>query len=190
MNSGGEGEGGGVRFGGKEGSATGKKLDRVSRGHRLPYDECTMTDTCCTTCRDMLGIVREHGIAVCPTRQSLWCSQCSCYGHLADTCDVARHVWRPATLEELIPADVRERWGIRTRTPIIYERTLSLEDAEREIAESNTLEIRYREGKQDNRIREVMRGLKIPTVHKMDGNILKLRTWAISQGKKVRLVQE
>jgi len=67
---------------------------------------------------------------------------------------------------------------------------LTLEDAEREIADLNTIEVRYREGKQDNKIREVMRALKIPTVHKMEGNIQKLRAHAVSLGKKVRLVQE
>lgn len=141
----------------------------------------------------MLGLARKHEGA-CPVRASLWCSQCSCYGHGPSECDEAKHVWRPRTLEELIPADVRERWDIDTETPIIWHaptcRPLTVEDAEREIADTNTIEIRFREGKQDNRIREMMRQLKIPTVHKMDGNILKLRTWAVAHGKKVRLVQE
>jgi len=35
-----------------------------------------------------------------------------------------------------------------------------------------------------------MRSLKIDTVHKMDGNLKKLREWAVQNGKKVRLVQE
>ena len=103
-------------------------------------------------------------------------------------------MWRPRYLEDLIPTDVRERWDIDTTTPIIWHaptcRPLTIEDAEREIAETNTIEIKYREGKQDNRIREVMRHLKIPTVHKMEGNIQKLRGWAVTNGKKVRLVQE
>lgn len=136
----------------------------------------------------MLGLTRTHGEGVaCPVRGSLWCSQCSCYGHLPAACAKATHVWRPATLEELIPADVRERWALTTTTPILYStKSQSLEDAEREIADSNTIEVVFR----DNRIREVMKALKIPTVHKMDGNIQKLRTWAVSNGKKVRLVQE
>lgn len=145
--------------------------------------------TCCTTCKSMLGLVRTHE-GDCPVRASLWCSQCSCYGHRPAECDEAKHIWRPRTLEELIPADVRERWDIDTTTPIVWTGPVSIDDAEREIAETNTIEVRYKEGKQDNRIREVMRTLKIPTVHKMDGNIQKLRAWAVSHGKKVRLVQE
>jgi ribosomal protein L7/L12 len=96
---------------------------------------------------------------------------------------------RPRTLEELIPSDVRERWDIDTATQIVWLKA-GLGDAEREIAENNTIEVRYREGKMDSKIREIMKANRILTVHKMDGNIQKLRSWAVSQGKKIRLVQE
>ena len=141
----------------------------------------------CSTCKSLLGLTRNHDI--CPVRASLWCSQCGCYGHRPSDCDAVTHVERPRTLEELIPADVRERWDIDTATQIVWLKP-SLADCEREIADTNTIEIRYREGKQDSRIREVMRGLKVPTVHKMEGNLQKLRAWAVQNGKKVRLVQE
>jgi hypothetical protein len=84
---------------------------------------------------------------------------------------------------------VRLRWGITTSTPIIWTKP-TLEIQEREVAETNTIEVRYREGRQDSKIREVMRSYKIPTVHKMEGNIQLLRNWAVANGKKVRLVQE
>jgi hypothetical protein len=99
-------------------------------------------------------------------------------------------VWRPHTLEELIPTDVRQRWGITTETPIIWTTPVTLKDAEREIADLNTIEVRYREGKRDSRIREVMRMLKISTVHAMDGNMQKLSSWATANGKKVCYIQE
>jgi len=125
-------------------------------------------------------------------RASLWCTRCWCKGHEATACDESSvpMVEPPKYVEELIPSDVRERWGITLRTPYIPEVPLSMEAKEQMISDNNTILIRYREGKQDSRIREVMRSLKIPTVHKMDGNITKLRVWAISQGKKVRLEQE
>jgi hypothetical protein len=89
----------------------------------------------------------------------------------------------------MIPSDVRERYGITTHTP--YPWTIpSLEECEREISDTNTIHIRYREGRQDNKIREVMRSMKIPTVHKMDGNLLKLRQEAVKMGKKICLSQE
>jgi hypothetical protein len=136
-----------------------------------------------------MGLTRTHDESGCPVRASFWCSQCGCYGHRPSECDEVTHVTRPKTLEELIPADVRERWEITTETPIVWSWP-TLEDAEREIADINTIEVRYRDGKMDSKIREVMRTHKISTVHKMDGNIQKLRTWAVSQGKKVRLIQE
>jgi hypothetical protein len=145
--------------------------------------------TTCTTCKTYMGIHRNHEDGVCPVKASFWCSQCGCYGHRPSDCDEASHVWRPRTLEELIPSDVRERWDIDTQTPIVWVKP-SLVDAEREIADINTIEIRYREGKLDNKIREMMRSYHVPTVHKMEGNLQKLRSWAVSQGKKVRLVQE
>ncbi len=99
-------------------------------------------------------------------------------------------MWRPRTLEELIPTDVRQRWGITTETPIVWSTPVTLKDAEREIADLNTIEVRFREGKRDSRIREVMRSLKIPTVHAMDGNMQKLSSWATANGKKVCYIQE
>jgi hypothetical protein len=146
--------------------------------------------TTCVTCKTTLGLTRVHGgDSACPVRASFWCSQCGCYGHRPAECDNVTHVTRPRTLEDLIPSDLRERWAITTDTPIVWNWP-SLEEAEKEIAESNTITIVYREGKMDSKIRETMRHYKIPTVHKMDGNIQKLRTWAVSQGKKIRLLQE
>ena len=100
------------------------------------------------------------------------------------------HIWRPATLEELIPIDVRERWGITTKTLIQWPSDTQPSVIDREISDKNAIEIRYTEGKQDARVREVMRSLKIPTVHKMEGNIQRLRDWALRQGKIVRLLPE
>jgi len=113
---------------------------------------------------------------------------------VAEDCDEVSHVERPRTLEELIPADLRARWCIVTSTPIVYEtpvsRPLTLEDKEREIADGNTIEVRFCSGMQDKRIREIMRANKLDTVHKMDANLIVLRRWAVAQGKKIRLVQE
>lgn len=145
--------------------------------------------TNCDVCWQKMGLQREHAVGACPVIASLWCSQCGCKGHTSAACDDVVHVARPRYLEELIPADVRARWGITTLTPIAWTRP-TLEVQEREIAESNTIEVRFREGRQDNKIREVMRAHKLPTVHKMEGNLQKLREWATANGKKVVLVQE
>ena len=139
----------------------------------------------------MLGKTIVHPDQQCPTRASLWCSQCSCHGHLPSLCTESLHVWRPVTLEELIPSDVRERWGITTQTRIIWSTDKTCDIVEREISNSNIIEIRHKEGvAPDKRIREVMKQNKIQTSHKMVDNIQLLRNWAISQGKKVRIIQE
>jgi hypothetical protein len=142
----------------------------------------------CNTCKSWLGIDRIHD-GDCPVRASAWCSQCGCYGHRANDCEQNIMWRRPRSLEELIPNDVRQRWDIDTETLIVWTKP-DLQDAEREISDVNTIEIRYRDGKMDNKIREYMKANRIITVHKMDGNLQKLRAWAVSQGKKIRLVQE
>jgi hypothetical protein len=96
---------------------------------------------------------------------------------------------RPRTLEELIPADVRERWGIDTQTRILWTKP-TLYDAEQEISENNVIELRYKDGKLDNKLREYMKSQRVMTVHKMNDNLQILRNWAISHGKKIRLIQE
>jgi len=70
-----------------------------------------------------------------------------------------------------------------------------VESAEREISELNTIEIQYRKGtgrdsKLDARLREFMRQNRLDTTHSCDANLAKLRRWAVSQGKKIRLVPE
>jgi len=146
----------------------------------------------CKTCLSWLGRTVVH--SECPVRASAWCSQCGCNGHRPSECTESIPWTRPATLEELIPVDVRERWGLKTETKILWTEP-ELEDAEREIADINAIEIRYREdqGKSlrlDSRLREFMKLNKVHTTHKMDDNILTLRDWAVQQGKKIRFIQE
>ena len=152
--------------------------------------------TSCHHCKTSLGLTRVHAAGIaCPVAASLWCSGCSCYGHTTSSCDVITHVTRPETLEELIPADVRARWGIKTRTLIHYPAAteITLEDAEREIGEGCVIEIRHGSSANlDAALRTFMKAQrpKIETVHKKEGNLIKLRLWAVAQGKKIRLVQE
>ncbi len=127
-------------------------------------------------------------------RASYFCNSCHNYGHLPSECSDTPVTWhRPRTLEELIPADLRERYEIDTETPIVRWRAPDLEDAEREIPDNNTVEIRYRDGRsegKDRRIREFMSANKIKTDHSMSDNIQRLREWAVAQGKKISFIQE
>ena len=145
----------------------------------------------CKTCQAWLGLTRYH--EECPVRASSWCTQCGCYGHRPSECSEQLMWTRPTTIEELIPGDVRERWDIQTHTKIEWMLP-TLEDSEREIADINTIEIRYQEdsgrvNRLDSRLREFMKLNKIHTAHMMEDNIKTLRSWAIHQGKKIRFVQ-
>jgi hypothetical protein len=83
-----------------------------------------------------------------------------------------------------------ERRGLaHTKTPL-PPRELTLEVAEREIAETNTIEVVFRKCNMDSRIRKVMGQYKIHAVHSIENNLKALRNWAVRHGKKVRLVQE
>ena len=149
-----------------------------------------MTSTLCKTCFSVLGAQITHADGeTCPVQATYICSQCGGCGHLATACRIVTHVRRPRTLEELIPADVRERWGITTQTPIIWSRP-SVDRMEREVSDEHEIQIRHQGNNRDAKIREVMRHYKIPTVHKMEHNVARLRSWAVSQGKKIRILQE
>ena len=162
--------------------------EKVEVAQNVSIHKYDMSD--CITCKETLGLKRSHTEEEgCPVRAAWFCDRCGNHGHQPSACDEINHVERPKFYEDLIPTDVLERWGIKTRTPLVLEK-VTLEVAEREIANTNTIEIAYRDGKQDSRIREVMRNYKIPTVHKMDKNLLILRGWAVRRGKKIRLIQE
>jgi hypothetical protein len=98
---------------------------------------------------------------------------------------------RPRTLEELIPVEVRKRWGITTSTPIALPGPPSLERLESEIPAFNTIAIRYyvkeSPGKMgiDKTIRKYMRGVRLPTKRTLNENRLKLREWAVRNGQKI-----
>jgi hypothetical protein len=148
----------------------------------------------CILCKDLFGLTQTHGDEPCPVRESWFCDRCGNKGHRSKDCDEINHVDRPATFEDLIrrlggDAEL-ERWGLtHTATPL-PTRELTLEVAEREIAATNTIDVVYREGTKDRRIRDIMGLNKIKTGKSMDTNLLLLRNWAVRHGKKVRLIQE
>jgi hypothetical protein len=90
---------------------------------------------------------------------------------------------RPETLEELIPEDVRKRWGIVTHTKIRWPEA-STAVAESEISDLNCISLL----KKDGVIRKFMKAHKLHTTHKMDDNINNLREWAVQNGKKIRWI--
>lgn len=73
----------------------------------------------CPICSLYLGIEKVH--AVCPLRASITCRRCLHTGHLTKECvGILPPEELPTSLEELIPAGVRHKYGITTRTPIDF----------------------------------------------------------------------
>jgi hypothetical protein len=77
--------------------------------------------TSCATCKKYTGRIVCHDENGCPLKVSLLCRRCHHRGHLASQCTHGISNWeRPTTLEELIPSDVRLRYGINTHTRVEF----------------------------------------------------------------------
>jgi len=77
----------------------------------------------CSICESVLqdfGI--DHSEALCPLRNSRYCSYCAQYGHLTKSCPAkpARMFREPVYLEQLIPPSELKEYNIVTKTPIRY----------------------------------------------------------------------
>jgi hypothetical protein len=75
----------------------------------------------CSNCKDILedfGI--EHTIALCPLRNSWYCSYCAIYGHLTKSCPAKPSILfrKPAYIEQLIPYSDLKEYNITSQTPI------------------------------------------------------------------------
>jgi hypothetical protein len=97
----------------------------------------------CSNCTDILqdfGI--EHTIALCPLRNSWYCSYCAIYGHLTKSCPAKPSVLfrEPAYIEQLIPYLDLKEYNITTKTPIKSQliekelRLLEIKDSDKVIA--------------------------------------------------------
>jgi hypothetical protein len=80
--------------------------------------------TMCNICKDILqdfGI--EHIEALCPLRNSRYCSICAQYGHFTKSCPAKpkRMFREPAYLEQLIPYSDLKEYNIKTKTPLVFK---------------------------------------------------------------------
>lgn len=96
--------------------------------------------SCCITCKKYTGRSIFH--EACPLAQSVLCRRCLQRGHLTEACTEGRVEWeRPTCLEDLIPYDVRQRWGISSSTPISFPSARGAPGTETEISPINTITI-------------------------------------------------
>ena len=78
----------------------------------------------CNICKDTLqDFSIEHTEALCPLRNSRYCSYCAKYGHLTKSCPAKPSIMfrEPAYLEQLIPPSELKEFNITTKTPIKYK---------------------------------------------------------------------
>jgi hypothetical protein len=97
----------------------------------------------CNICKDVLqDFSIEHTEALCPLRNSRYCSYCAQYGHLTKSCPAkpSRMFREPAYLEQLIPYSDLKEFNITTKTPIKYlkpeepQQLLEIKDDDRVIS--------------------------------------------------------
>ena len=97
----------------------------------------------CSNCTDILedfGI--EHTVALCPLRNSWYCSYCAIYGHLTKSCPAKPSILfiKPAYIEQLIPYYDLKEYNITSKTPIRTplleqeQRLLEIKDSDKVIA--------------------------------------------------------
>jgi hypothetical protein len=83
-----------------------------------------MLQRMCNICQDTLNDFSiEHTEALCPLRNSRYCSNCAQYGHLTKSCPgkPSRMFSEPTYLEQLIPYTDLKTYNITSKTPIKYK---------------------------------------------------------------------
>jgi hypothetical protein len=79
----------------------------------------------CDICRDTLqDFSIQHTEALCPLRNSRYCSFCAQYGHLTKSCQAkpSRMFREPIYIEQLIPYSDLKEYNITSKTPIKYKK--------------------------------------------------------------------
>jgi hypothetical protein len=131
----------------------------------------------CDTCLLWTGRHVEH--AECPIKADLVCRRCCGSGHTTSECDFAPEI-HPTHLEELIPHDVRERYGITTRTEYVRPPVPVDPHPIRCIEIIN----------QDKWIRDFMKHQHLSTARKREENLARIMEWAAGCGLNIRLLNQ
>lgn len=75
----------------------------------------------CSICQDVLQDFNiSHIEALCPLRNSRYCSYCAQYGHLTKSCPAkpSKMFREPVYIEQLIPYSALKEFNITSKTPI------------------------------------------------------------------------
>lgn len=132
----------------------------------------------CETCRLWIGKNVEHEL--CPLKADLQCRRCCSAGHSSSECTLNSLSIYPTYIEELIPSDVKEMYGITTQTMYVKPPKNIEPHSVRRIEIVNS----------DKWIREFMRQQHLNTARKREDNLNKIFEWAHSSGLKIHLINE
>ena len=134
-------------------------------------------------CYKLTGIRAPHTRNTCPVAPTLLCRRCHCKGHTTAECGASWANWeRPTSLEELIPADVRERWNIQTSTELMFETERGAPGTDRE------RKIEVEVSSNDKQLRQFMKENAIDTTSAREENLKRIRDWATQHGFRLRIV--
>ncbi len=138
----------------------------------------------CSTCFQLTGLQRQHADAEpCPLLQTLFCRRCHTRGHATASCDEPWESWeRPTCLEELIPWDVRESWGIDSVTTTEFAEPRGAAGTQRELV------VEIEVPREDKPMRAFMDARKLDTTRKTEDNMQRIREWAHKFGYRMVLV--
>lgn len=132
----------------------------------------------CDTCRLWLGKNIDH--TTCPLKANLQCRRCCASGHTSGECTMNSSVVYPLYIEELIPQDVKDMYGITTQTTFIKpEKEVPVHDV-RSFAVINN----------DKWLRAFLKQHNLHTGRKASDNLITIENWAKNQGLKIHFINQ
>ena len=115
----------------------------------------------------------------CPFRASLVCRRCCSSGHTSTDCTYTNTI-HPLYIEDLIPNDIKDHYGISTHTTYMKPHVPVQPHAVQCIEIKND----------DKWIRQFMKNKHIQTARKQDDNLKKITEWANGCGLYIRLTNQ
>ena len=147
--------------------------------------------TQCVLCLKYTGVPVVHSSTGCPLGHSVLCRRCHNRGHLSSMCTEKWPQWeRPTSLEELIPADIKLKYGITTNTPLSFTYPRGIEGSEVELSDVNEMVI----PENYNELKEFIEKQKIKVekvTKESKAQCLKaVKAWGVSHGYRIIIKDE
>jgi len=140
----------------------------------------------CPNCKVSTGRELSHSNGECPQAVSFLCRRCNTRGHMTRHCKESWPQWeRPTTLEELIPPDIRIRYGITTHTPIVYDTNRGDPGTERELERINEICIPSDYNELIKFTKKYNMNVETVTKPPKENLVAAIKTWGLSHGYRI-----